>query len=438
MKIAIIGSGISGIGAALALMDSHDVEVFEQQDRAGGHANTQVVDYPMADGSTRRIPVDTGFIVYNRKTYPNLCAFFDHLEVETEWSDMSLGFSVDSGHVEWACDSLNKVFAQRRNIVRPSFIRMARQVLRFNNEAAEALKTGMDDAVSIGDWLDTRGYSEEFRRWYLYPMAGAIWSTRSADIAAFSARALFGFYENHELFAGLGGAVQWRTVTGGSREYVTRATAQLGERLHLGAEVVSVENGPRVRFSDGTTREFDQVLLATHSDEALALRSDADDETRNLLSAIRYAPNQAYLHRDTSLMPKRPLTWSSWNALTGGDAETKGASLTYWMNRLQNIDRTTPLFVTLNPAREPDPALTFSVTEYAHPQYDTAAFAAQDTFDSVQGRGGIWCAGAWLGYGFHEDGLRAGVRVANALGSRPDWAKDVGAPMEPAPSMAAE
>ncbi len=437
MKIAIIGSGISGIGAALALMEHHDVEVFEKQDRPGGHANTQVVDYPMADGTTRRIPVDTGFIVYNQKTYPNLCAFFDHLDIETEWSDMSLGFSIDGGKVEWACDNLNKVFAQRRNILRPSFIRMARQVLRFNTEAAEALKSGMDDGITIEEWLDKRGFSEEFRLWYLYPMAGAIWSTRSADIAAFSARALFGFYENHELFAGLGGAVQWRTVTGGSREYVTRATERLGERLHLGAEVVRVEHGPRVVFADGTSRDFDQVLLATHSDEALALRSDGDDETRGLLSAIRYAPNHAYLHRDASLMPKRPLTWSSWNALTGGDAEANGASLTYWMNRLQNIDRETPLFVTLNPVRKPDPALTFSVAEYAHPQYDTAAFAAQDAFDSIQGRGGIWYAGAWLGYGFHEDGLRAGLRVANALGSRPDWAKDVGAPIEHA-SLAAE
>ncbi len=437
MKIAIIGAGISGLGAALALKDDHDVTVFEKQQRPGGHANTATVAYPMPDGAARDVAVDTGFIVYNEKTYPNLCGFFDHLSVETEWSDMSLGFSIDGARVEWACDNLNKIFAQRRNIFRPSFIRMARQVLKFNDEALAEFKAGMDGDISIEDWLDARGYSEEFKLWYLYPMAGAIWSTRSSAVADFSARALFGFYENHELFAGLGGAVQWRTVTGGSRQYVDKVMAVLGDRVRLGADVVRVENGGRVVFGDGAEQQFDQVIIAAHSDEALALRPDADEETRALLSAIRYAPNTAYLHRDESLMPRNKLTWSSWNAMTGGDAEAKGASLSYWMNRLQNIDKATPLFVTLNPVREPDPDLTFLSVDYAHPQYDAAAFAAQDSFDAVQGRGGIWYAGAWLGYGFHEDGLRAGVRVANALGSRPDWVKDVGAPMAAA-RMAAE
>lgn len=438
MKIAVVGAGISGLGAALALKDDHDVTVFEKQNRPGGHANTAFIDYPMADGGTRKVAVDTGFIVYNRKTYPNLCGFFDHLGVETEWSDMSLGFSIDEGNVEWACDNLNKIFAQRRNLFRPSFIRMARQVLKFNEEALADFHAGMDGDLSISDWLDARGYTEEFKRWYLYPMAGAIWSTRSSDVAAFSARALFGFYENHELFAGLGGAVQWRTVTGGSRQYVEKVVAALGERVQLGADIASVESGGRIRFGDGSEQVFDQVILATHSDEALALRHDADTETRDLLSAIRYAPNTAFLHRDESLMPRNKRTWSSWNAVTGGNAEAKGASLSYWMNHLQNIDNATPLFVTLNPVREPDPALTFLSVDYAHPQYDSAAFAAQAAFDSIQGRDGIWYAGAWLGYGFHEDGLRAGVRIADALGSRPDWVKDVGVPIQSSYRMAAE
>jgi len=437
MKIAVIGAGISGLGAALALKDDHDVTVFEKQARPGGHANTAMIAYPMASGEMRDVAVDTGFIVYNEKTYPNLCGFFDHLSVETEWSDMSLGFSIDGSNVEWACDNLNKIFAQRRNLFRPAFIRMARQVLKFNDEALADFNSGMDGNISISDWLDARGYSEEFKRWYLYPMAGAIWSTRSSDIAAFSARALFGFYENHELFAGLGGAVQWRTVTGGSRQYVTKVMAALGDRVRLGVDVVSVESGGRVVFGDGSAQEFDHVIVATHSDEALALRTDADDQTRGLLSDIHYAPNRAYLHRDETLMPRKKRTWSSWNALTGGDAEKKGASLTYWMNRLQNIDKSTPLFVTLNPVREPDPELTFLTVDYAHPQYNAAAFTAQEAFDAVQGRSSIWYAGAWLGYGFHEDGLRAGVRVANALGSRPEWVKDVGAPM-PLSQLAAE
>ncbi len=438
MKIAVIGAGISGLGAAMALKDDHDVTVYEKQSRLGGHANTAIIDYPLANGGTREIAVDTGFIVYNRKTYPNLCGFFDHLGVETEWSDMSLGFSIDEGHIEWAGDDLNKIFAQRRNLVRPRFIKMAREVLKFNDEALADFHAGMDGSVSIGEWLGKRGYSDQFKRWYLYPMAGSIWSTRSSDIANFSARALFGFYENHELFAGLGGAVQWRTVTGGSRQYVEKVSNFLGSRVKLNAAITAVENGGLVRLADGSAVEYDQVILATHSDEALALRSDADDQTRDLLSSIRYAPNKAYLHRDDSLMPRNKRAWSSWNALSGGTAQSKGASLSYWMNRLQNIDRDTPLFVTLNPEHEPDPALTFSSVEYAHPQYDAAAFAAQEQFDTVQGRNGIWYAGAWLGFGFHEDGLRAGLRVATSLGSRPEWVADTATPIRSEALLAAE
>lgn len=438
MKIAIVGAGISGLGAAMALKDDHDVTVFEKQSRLGGHANTVVIDYPLKGGGTRKIAVDTGFIVYNRKTYPNLCGFFDHLGVETEWSDMSLGFSIDKGRLEWAGDNLNKIFAQRRNLVSPRFIKMAREVLKFNDEAIADFHAGMDGQISIGDWLDARGYSDDFKRWYLYPMAGSIWSTRSSDIADFSARALFGFYENHELFAGLDGAVQWRTVTGGSRQYVDKVASELDERVKLNANITAVENSGLVHFADGSSEQFDQIILATHSDEALTLRKDADAQTRTLLSAIRYAPNKAYLHRDESLMPRSKRVWSSWNAITGGTAEAKGASLSYWMNRLQNIDRETPLFVSLNPEQEPDPDLTFLSVEYAHPQYDAAAFAAQEQFDSVQGRNGIWYAGAWLGFGFHEDGLRAGVRIAEALGSRPAWVADTGVPIRTETLLVAE
>lgn len=438
MKIAIVGAGISGLGAAMALKDDHDITVFEKQSRLGGHANTAVIDYPLEGGGTREIAVDTGFIVYNRKTYPNLCGFFDHLGIKTEWSDMSLGFSIDAGRVEWAGDNLNKVFAQRRNLLSPRFIKMAREVLKFNGEALTDFYAGMDSEISIGDWLDARGYSDDFKLWYLYPMAGSIWSTRSSDIADFSAHALFGFYENHELFAGLDGAVQWRTVTGGSRQYVNKVAEALGERVQLNANIIAVENSGLVQFADGSSEQFDQIILATHSDEALALRQDADEQSRALLSAIRYAPNRAFLHRDDSLMPRNKRVWSSWNAITGGSAESKGASLSYWMNRLQNIDRDTPLFVSLNPEQEPDPDLTFQSVEYAHPQYDAAAFAAQEQFDSIQGRNGIWYAGAWLGFGFHEDGLRAAVRIAEALGSRPEWVADTGLPLQTETLMAAE
>ncbi len=429
-RIAIIGSGISGIGAALALAPHHDVTLFEKADRLGGHANTARIAYPAAQGS-RSVDVDTGFIVYNEKTYPNLTAFFDHYKVPTEWSDMSLSFTVDGGRIEWAADNLDKIFAQRRNILRPSFVGAMRSVLRFNREAQAALASDEAHDEPIEQWLDARGYSEAFKRLYLYPMAGAIWSTRSADIAAFPARSLFAFYENHDLFAGLGDAVQWRTVTGGSRSYVERAAAELGARVRLGMPVAAVTSGGEgvtVTLESGETLPFDQAILATHSDEALALRPDADAQTRALLGQVAFTPNRAVLHRDASLMPKTRKAWSSWNTVVGGTAD-QSASLTYWMNRLQNIDTAMPLFVTLNPHREPDPDTVFGTYDYAHPFFDTGAFEAQAAFDGVQGRGGIWSAGAWLGYGFHEDGLRSALRVAEALGVRPDWARDTRRPI---------
>ena len=428
-RIAIIGSGISGIGAALALGPHHDVTLFEKDGRLGGHANTARIVYPAADGPVR-VDVDTGFIVYNEKTYPNLTAFFAHFEVPTEWSDMSLSFTVDGGRIEWAADNLDKIFAQRHNILRPSFVGAMRSVLRFNREAQAALASADPHDEPISEWLDARGYSDAFKRLYLYPMAGAIWSTRSADIAAFPARSLFAFYENHDLFAGLGDAVQWRTVSGGSRSYVTRAAAVLGDRVRMNAPVASVTSGDgvTVTLEDGTSERFDQAIIATHSDEALALRPDADAETRALLAQVKFTPNRAVLHRDPSLMPRTRKAWSSWNTVVGGAADTT-ASLTYWMNRLQNIDTAMPLFVTLNPHRDPDPDLTFGEYSYAHPFFDTGAFGAQAGFDRVQGRGGIWHTGAWLGYGFHEDGLRSALRVVEALGVRPEWARDTRAPI---------
>lgn len=431
-RIAIIGSGISGIGAALALAPHYDVTLFEKDGRLGGHANTARIDYPMPGGAVP-IDVDTGFIVYNEKTYPNLTAFFAHYDVPTEWSDMSLSFTVDDGRIEWAADNLDKIFAQRRNILRPSFIGAMRSVLRFNREAQAVLASDEAHDTPISEWLDARGYSDAFKRLYLYPMAGAIWSTRSADIAAFPARSLFAFYENHDLFAGLGDAVQWRTVTGGSRSYVECAAAILGERVRMNAPVTSVTSrggDVTVTLNSGEQQVFDQAILATHSDEALALRPDADEETRTLLGQVKFTPNRAVLHRDASLMPKTRKAWSSWNTRVGGVADAS-ASLTYWMNRLQNIDTAMPLFVTLNPPRDPAPGTIFGEYEYAHPFFDNNAFDAQARFDRVQGRGGIWHAGAWLGYGFHEDGLRSALRVVEALGVQPDWARDTGQPILP-------
>lgn len=440
MKIAVIGAGVSGLGAALALSERHDVRLFEKDARFGGHANTVEVEY---DGAS--IAVDTGFIVFNEKNYPNLTALLGALGVATEDSDMSFGVSVDGGRMEYACDSLDKIFAQRWRALDPGFWRCFYDILRFTKQAPAALADGSVGDATLDEWLRARGYSARMREQFVLAMGAAIWSTPVKQMEAFPARAFFQFFANHELFAGLGPSIQWRTVTGGSREYVRRVLQRLGPRAVAGVGAVSVTRTSAgkvaVAFDDGSSDQFDHVLLATHSDQSLALLSDADAEERALLGAVRYSQNTAVLHRDPSLMPKRRKVWSSWSVLFDTKAAAAGdapAVLSYWMNRLQNLDPDKPLFVTLNPDRAPDPALTFQTFSYAHPLFDAAAFAAQTRIDAIQGRGGVWHAGAWQGWGFHEDGLKSGLRVAEALGARPDWARAIDPILRPAAPLAAE
>lgn len=437
MKIAVIGAGISGIGAALALAPHYDVQLFEKDARFGGHANTVDIDY---DGV--KLAVDTGFIVFNNKNYPNLTGLFDELGVQSEASDMSFGVSLNGGRLEYACDNLDKIFAQRWRALDVGFLNCFREILRFNRIAPVELANGALDGYAIGDWLKARGFSRQMRENFVLAMGGAIWSTPMNKIADFPARAFVQFFVNHELLSGLGAAIQWRTVSGGSREYVRRALQRLGPRAQLGRGAVALRRQAtgrvEIEFEDGAVEIFDHVVLATHSDQALGLLSDADDEERSLLGAIRYSDNTAVLHRDPALMPKRRKVWSSWSFLAETGSEARPAALSYWMNRLQNLDPSRPVFVTLNPPIEPDPSLVFSRHAYAHPLYDQAAFDAQAQMDRIQGRRGVWYAGAWLGWGFHEDGLKSGLRVAAALGARPDWAADLGAPMRSSFALAAE
>ncbi len=438
MKIAVIGAGISGLGAALALGERHDVRLFEADGRFGGHANT--VDVETASGET--IPVDTGFIVFNDRNYPNLCALFDHLGVETQPSDMTFSVTLDGGKLEYACDDVAKVFAQRWRALDPRFLRAFGQILKFHRQASGKLRRGELEGLSLGDWLDQEGYGDWIRRNFLYPMGGAIWSTPLADIERFPARSLVQFFDNHELLAGFEKRIQWRTVKGGSREYVARLLRKLGPRAQAGVGVARVrrlsEGGVEIALTDGEITRFDEVVLAVHSDQALRLLENPEDSERAMLSAIKYSENTAVLHSDPALMPRLRKVWSSWNVLSETGSEARPATVSYWMNKLQNIDPAHPLFVTLNPPQEPDPALEHGRFSYAHPLFDQAAFEAQSAFDSVQGRGGIWYAGAWLGWGFHEDGLRSGLRVAEALGARPDWARETGAPLSRSLAIAAE
>ncbi len=428
---------MSGLGAALALSETSDVMLFEKDPRFGGHANTEVIDYDGVETA-----VDTGFIVFNAKNYPNLTALFEHLGAPSEESDMSFSLTVDGGRLEYSCDSVDTIFAQRWRMFDPRTVLALRAGLRFNREAVAALRSGALDNLSLGEFLDQRRFPRFFREHFLYPMGGAIWSTASGKLANFPARAFVQFFVNHELLNGFRRVITWRTVSGGSKVYVQKLLGALGPRAQAGVAARAVRRLPsgklRVAFSDGSEGLFDHVVLATHSDQAATIVEDLSDEERGALGAIRYSDNVAVLHRDPRLMPKRRKIWSSWNFCATSRGGDRPASVTYWMNRLQNLPRERPLFVSLNPIVEPDPALVFGRYAYAHPQFDVDAFAAQERIDALQGRGGLWYAGAWLGWGFHEDGLRSGLRVAQALGARPAWARDVGAPIEPAAAIAAE
>jgi hypothetical protein len=414
MKVAVIGAGVSGLGAAYALKDTAQVVVYEKDARLGGHANTVTVDY---DGTP--VDVDTGFIVYNDRNYPNLVGLFDALGVDSVQTDMSFAFAC--ANLQWSSNFPHGVFAQKRNLVSLKFMRMLSDIRRFNQTAVEDLNAGRLRDLTLGGYLRLRGFCEGFETNYLLPMGAAIWSTSPNGIREAPAESFIRFFANHSLLQMV--QPKWRTVRGGSRVYVDKIADLLGDRVRAGCGVCAVRrtaDGVVVTDQFGQVDRFDQAVFACHSDQALRLLADADPEERLFLGATRYAPNRAHLHRDTALMPTRRAAWGSWNYVVDRNSDDLGG-VTYWMNGLQAIDPARPLFVSLNPKAEPDPALTFGVYDYDHPQFDSASLAAQRQFHCVQGRGGIWYAGAWLGYGFHEDGLTSGLRIALALGGEVPW-----------------
>ncbi|VTU15782.1 NAD(P)/FAD-dependent oxidoreductase [Variovorax sp. RA8] len=415
LDIAVIGSGISGLSAAWLLGQRHQVTVFEADGRPGGHSHT--VELP---GPAGAVAVDTGFIVYNESAYPNLSALFAHLGVATDPTDMSFAVSLDGGALEYAGTDLRALFAQRRNLVSPRFWSMLRDVVRFYRRApADAGSFGL---MPLDAYLDLHGYGRAFREDHLYPMAAAIWSTSPARIGEYPTESFVRFCENHQLLA-LGRRPAWRTVRGGSRRYVERLTNGLGRRLRLGSAVVRVQGGAGgvlVQTADRPTPErFDHVVIATHADQALRLLADADAEERRLLGAFGYTRNHAVLHGDIAVMPRRRGLWSSWN-YTGARGVEEAPRVSYWMNRLQQLPGAAALFLTLNPKDEPGQVLHSEV--YEHPLFNAAAIRAQRELWSLQGRRSVWFCGAYFGSGFHEDGLQAGLAVAEALGGvRRPW-----------------
>ncbi|CAN7495693.1 NAD(P)/FAD-dependent oxidoreductase [Pararhizobium sp. LjRoot238] len=418
LSIAVIGSGVSGSSAAWALNTVHDVTLYEKDDRPGGHTATLDIDY---EGMP--ISVDTGFIVYNEANYPNLTALFATLDVTTHKSDMSFSVSLDHGRLEWSGDNLATVFAQKRNLVRPSFLLMLREILRFNRICLEDRSAGRLETMSIGDYLNWRGFSPGFTNNYLVPMAAAIWSSPAAKMLEFPAEHFIQFFDNHRLIYAR--PHPWRTVTGGSRNYLRKLLQPLGERVRLGCGVRSIrrhDDKAIVVDEHGAISIFDKVIVAAHSNQTLAMLSDATPLERSLLSSVPYHPNRVILHRDTGLMPKRQKCWASWNYLRSTKpCGAQGVAVTYWMNRLQGISAQHPLFVTLNPEREPAPGTVFAEFSYNHPQFDASSMAAQRRLKSIQGENNTYFAGAWTGYGFHEDGLASGLAAAEALGGIIPW-----------------
>jgi predicted NAD/FAD-binding protein len=445
MRVAVVGSGIAGMGAAWSLNRRHEVVVYEREGRIGGHSNT--VDAPGARAG-ETIPVDTGFIVFNEATYPNLIRLFETLGVPTEASNMSFAVSAGNGRLEYSGNNLLTLFSHAGNLVRPSHYRMIADILRFYREAPELLEKSAEEGLTLGDYLARGGYGHGFLYHHLLPMGAAIWSSTVAEMMRFPASSFVRFFHNHGLLK-TKGRPQWHTVSGGSREYVRRITAPYADRIRLGCPATAVRRTPvgaYVRDAAGNEERFDAVVLAGHADQSLALLADATAEERSVLGAFRYETNRAILHADPGLMPKRRRAWASWNYLTNGkfDAEAK-VSVTYWMNLLQNIDKAAPLFVSLNPLYEPAPGSAIAEFAYDHPQFDRAAVDAQARLPFVQGHGGVWFCGSYCGYGFHEDGLASGLAVAEALGAPRPWrVADVSpafanaTPVDPANLMAAE
>ena len=422
MKLAIVGSGISGLAVAHTLKDHADITLFEAGDYFGGHTHTVDVTLPTPKGLVTH-GVDTGFLVFNERTYPNLINLFAELKVETAPSDMSFSVKVPGAlngkTLEWSGTDLNSVFAQRGNLVNPRFWRMLADVMRFNALCTRIAKEQREKELQqpLSDFLRTHQFSEPFRDWYFLPMLGCIWSCPTDQMLQFPVATMIRFCHNHGLIQ-VTNRPQWFSVVGGARNYVEKILAGLHDkRLNTPVRLIERDaKGVRI-ITDGHAERFDQVVIATHTDQALNLLRQASGEERSLLGAIRYQDNRAVLHTDASVLPANPKTWAAWNyeRAASSERESSRVCLHYLLNRLQRIPFAQPVVVSLTPLQDIDPATILGEFDYAHPVFDLAAIEAQKRLPLLQGQQSTWFAGAWAGYGFHEDGLKSGLQVGRAL-----------------------
>jgi uncharacterized protein len=418
LKIAVVGSGVSGLSCAWALSQKHDVTLIEADNRIGGHAHTVTVK--TSDGP---VAVDTGFIVFNTWTYPNFTALMDYLDQAVTPTQMSFAVSADHGRYEYSGHHLGTLFGTSRQWFSPAHWKMMRDLLRFYTKAQSHVAK-VKPETSLGQYLSDYGYSESFIQRHILPMSGAIWSATPDQIAAYPFHAFIRFFDNHRLFI-LGNRPDWHTVTGGSREYITKLIDDAKFTARLNSAVVKLERHAdcaELHFADGSSEKYDDVVLATHADTAFKMLAQPTALERKLLSVFKTSANTVYLHRDAKLMPKHKRFWSGWNyRLEAGGNETS-PEVTYWMNALQKLSSADQHFVSLNPKTKPAVELVDGTYHYRHPLFDDATMAAQKQLWSLQGVDRVWYCGAWFGSGFHEDGLQAGLAVAEQLGGvRRPW-----------------
>jgi predicted NAD/FAD-binding protein len=419
MKIAIIGSGISGLGAAYLLNQEHDVTVYEKNKYIGGHSRT--VDIQV-EGKT--IPVDTGFIVFNYHNYPNLSGLFEHLNVQVEKSKMSFGVSINDGWLEYGTGRVFDIMAQRRNLLRLRFWRMLADILRFNAMARSYLASDL----TLGECLEELKLGSWFRDYYLLAMGASIWSTPAKAMLDFPAQTFIRFFDNHGLLT-INKQPEWYTVKGGSKEYVKLITKSFADKIKLGCGAKKVEREEKyvsVTDFNGEKKQYDQLIFACHSDQLLKILQNPTAKEKKIIGAIKYQSNEMILHSDTSFMQKRKGSWSSWVYLSEKNTDycnenCNAVSLSYWMNNLQTLHTDKEVIVTLNPGRKPDPDTVYDRYTFQHPVFDKKALDAQMKIENIQGIDRIWFAGAWQRYGFHEDGLLSAVNIARRMGVNIPW-----------------